>query len=376
MTNPFSVIIQGLLHRHNPEATSFFLSNVTAILGTGAVIMATLWIGYKLDIPRKYFPAAATATATATTATAATDATTATTATTDDSLTIPYERKYFEEYDEWITKTNEDPTPEPQPQHKQECLDNMYYSTIRDKINDTYGDIIMCYDHATLSFAYYAKTANIPYKYLETAARKYVIDTNAPKSLYIDIRKEYENAKTKRQTTNSIVRDHIRDHLHPDHPDHPDHQDHPDHPDHPDHQDHENEDTVYVKFKSYNSASNIQARDVSKEKKSSSSSSSSSSHVTHASSLLSSANPVMAAAEAVINMNKAAASNTNPESAVILRERANRYSYRGKIDDFEFHHKRFLANRRMNTDSDAATDAAAATDNNKPISYSEFKKKK
>ena len=360
MTNPFSVIIQGLLHRHNPEATSFFLSNVTAILGTGAVIMATLWIGYKLDIPRKYFPAAATATTD-------TAATTAATATTDD---LPYERKYFEEYDEWITKTNEDPTPEPQPQpqpqYKQECLDNMYYSTIRDKINDTYGDIIMCYDHATLSFAYYAKTANIPYKYLETAARKYVIDTNAPKSLYIDIRKEYENAKTKRQTTNSIVRDHIRDHLHPDHQDHPDHPDHQDHQDHPDHPDHENEDTVYVKFKSYNSASNIQARDVSKEKKSSSSS-------LLSSSLLSSANPVMAAAEAVINMNKAAAaSNTNSESAVILRERANRYSYRGKIDDFEFHHKKFLANRRMNSDDATAT----ATDNNKPISYSEFKKKK
>ena len=74
------------------------------------------------------------------------------------SQEILFEDKYFKEYDEWVeAQKNENA-------NKKECLENMYYTTVRDTINEFYGDVIMCYDHATYSFAYYARTANIPYK--------------------------------------------------------------------------------------------------------------------------------------------------------------------------------------------------------------------
>jgi hypothetical protein len=43
---------------------------------------------------------------------------------------------------------------------------------------------------------YHSKTKEIPYNYLETVARKYVIEYNC-KKLYIDIRKEYEKGLNK-----------------------------------------------------------------------------------------------------------------------------------------------------------------------------------
>ena len=46
------------------------------------------------------------------------------------------------------------------------------------------------------SFVYHSATKEIPYKYLETVARKYVIEYNC-KKLYIDIRKEYEKGVNK-----------------------------------------------------------------------------------------------------------------------------------------------------------------------------------
>jgi hypothetical protein len=85
-----------------------------------------------------------------------------------------------------------------------------------------------------------------------------------------------------------------------------------------------------------------------------------------------------------------------PDSSktTILREKANRYSYRGKIDEFAEHHKTFLANRRSanaaanaaatNAAANAATNAAtnapdAATPAPPPpapapVGYAEFKK--
>ena len=72
-----------------------------------------------------------------------------------------FEDKYFKEYDELLSQPQKEPQ---QDDDHKECLENMYYSTVRETINDFYGDVIMCYDHATLSFAYYARTANIPYK--------------------------------------------------------------------------------------------------------------------------------------------------------------------------------------------------------------------
>jgi hypothetical protein len=58
------------------------------------------------------------------------------------------------------------------------------------------GDVLMFYSKLLDSFVYYSKTKEIPYKYLETVARKYVIKYNC-KRLYVDIRKEYEKGLKK-----------------------------------------------------------------------------------------------------------------------------------------------------------------------------------
>jgi hypothetical protein len=102
-------------------------------------------------------------------------------------IILAFEDKYFKEYDKWKYTQSEHETTE---EHKKECLENMYYSTVRETINDFYGDVIMCYDNKTSSFAYYARTGAIPYKYLETISRKYMIETNAPRDIHVDIRSE------------------------------------------------------------------------------------------------------------------------------------------------------------------------------------------
>ena len=135
---------------------------------------------------------------------------------------VLFEDKYFKEYDEWLANnTNDNITNDTndtndtttknviinpvEEAHKKERLENMYYLTVTERINDFYGDVMMCYDHATLSFAYYARTANIPYKYLETISRKYMIETDAPREIHVDIREEYKKAKDKTNTHNTAT---------------------------------------------------------------------------------------------------------------------------------------------------------------------------
>ena len=344
MVNPFSIITAGIINsfrRNNalpPAASShtalteyinYFLSYPALILGTGTVMLTTLGISYYFNLkPYTYLIPAPTAPATAESST---------------SESSKYEFKYFEEYDKWIEKKQNETTKTKEAyqsenkEHIQECLNNMYYSTIKDYINDTYKEIIMCYDHATQSFAYYAKTANIPYKYLETAARKYVIETNAPEDLYVDIRKEYENAKNKAEqtsndadaadaattaTTSTTSTD---------------------------------DDAVFATFKKYNKTSNIPVSDIHSIKSSSSSSSQLE-------------NAVLSSIQGLSN------TDTNTNTPPILREKANRYSYRGKIEDFETHHASYLANRRrqdVNTNPDTATTTESFK--SQKMSYQEYK---
>ena len=63
------------------------------------------------------------------------------------------------------------------------------------------GNILMFYDHTYDYFKYYCSTKEIPYKILETVARRYVI-TNNCKSLFIDFNKEVEKAieKTRKKS--------------------------------------------------------------------------------------------------------------------------------------------------------------------------------
>ena len=251
--------------------------------------------------------------------------------TTSASSSPPFEDKYFNEYDEWVKTAHSNETTD---EHKKECLENMYYSTVRETINDFYGDVIMCYDHATLSFAYYARTGNIPYKYLETISRKYMIETNAPKEIHVDIRTEYNKAKDATAaapppalpaTTTSSEHDADSDHEHDHDPD--------------------PETAVFVKLKSYNKATNIKIH-------------------TH---------------ETTEKKDKIVSPDPKKDTNVILRENANRYSYRGKIEDFAEHHKTFLAQRRKassDSSSDSTTKTSSSTKNTPEVTtgYAEFKK--
>ena len=252
---------------------------------------------------------------------------------------LPFEDKYFKEYDEWTatataTESNEE--------HKKECLENMYYATVRETINDFYGDIIMCYDHTTFSFAYYARTANIPYKYLETISRKYMIETNAPREIHVDIRSEYQKAKDRNNAppVNTAVMTATEQTPAPAP---------------------EPSTEVYVKLKSYNNASNLKIHTTTNDENANKFADS----TKHA--------------DGTGTGTPASASATGTGTNIIIREKANRYSYRGKIDEFTEHHKTFLANRRTAAAAAAtpapATDSATATPAPPaPVGYAEFKK--
>lgn len=96
---------------------------------------------------------------------------------------IPYENRYFTEYDDLEEK---DLT--------EEFVKDLMLNVLREETPK--GEVLMYYSHEMGSFIYYSKTKEIPYKYLETLARKYVITYDC-KKLYVDIRKEYEKGLNK-----------------------------------------------------------------------------------------------------------------------------------------------------------------------------------
>ena len=343
MVNPFSTIIFSFLNmnrnqqhqtHHQTQQSNeagYFLSYGSLIVGTGTVMLSTLIISYYFNTkPYTYLKSAVS-----TISYILSEDISSSRGITENS--DKYENKYFNEYDAWLESKKANTAANTA---ANDALNNMYYSTIRDTINDVYGDIIMCYDNATQSFAYYAKTANIPYKYLETAARKYVIDTDADKSIYIDIRKEYENAKNKlenktdsdsgilgRETTEKQTNN----------------------------ADEDDDSKLYVKFKSYNTASNIPVNDI---------------HTKKVTALES------AVLSSVSGANIGGGGASNTKQGTILRENANRYSYRGKLTDYEIHHENFLADKRMKTKTETDINSITTEDNNKDkMSYQEFKKK-
>ena len=118
------------------------------------------------------------------------------------------------------------------------------------------GTIYMRYEPDTESFWYYTDDKNIPYKYLETVARKYVCEHNRL-DVFIDIREELRKGAEAMKETGSQ----------------------------PAEEENVNQQTVYAKFKKY-------------------------------------------------NRKNARASNSS-KKRVVVKARANRYSYRGTIEDFE-----------------------------------------
>lgn len=92
----------------------------------------------------------------------------------------PYENKYYDKYE----------------QLESEDLSEDYVKGLKNSIIYEYtpkGSVLMYYDFDKSSFIYYSQTKYIPYLFLETVARKYVI-TNKCKSIFVDIKKELELA--------------------------------------------------------------------------------------------------------------------------------------------------------------------------------------
>ena len=114
---------------------------------------------------------------------------------TDTKKDIAYQMKWFEEFDE-MDETGD--TGDDEQQEGEELTEEFVNKLSLNTITETTprGDVLMYYSSKLGSFVYHSHTKEIPYSYLETVARKYVIEYNC-KKLYIDIRKEYEKGVKK-----------------------------------------------------------------------------------------------------------------------------------------------------------------------------------
>ena len=115
---------------------------------------------------------------------------------------IPYEVKWFEEFDDADADADAedegDSEGEGDGEGEEELTEEFVNDLCLNTVTETTprGDVLMYYSSKLGSFVYHSKTKEIPYKYLETVARKYVIEYNC-KKLYVDIRKEYEKGLNK-----------------------------------------------------------------------------------------------------------------------------------------------------------------------------------
>jgi len=104
---------------------------------------------------------------------------------------VPYEDKYKEEYKNKKAKEITG-TPTEIPKEKIESLKHSFV------IETTpLGNVLMFYDHIRETFTYYSDY-NVPYRYLEVISRKYVL-INDCVSLYIDMDDEIKEAERKLQ---------------------------------------------------------------------------------------------------------------------------------------------------------------------------------
>jgi hypothetical protein len=95
-----------------------------------------------------------------------------------------FENRYFKEYDE-LADDPDAPVP-PRNSHVRETTPQ--------------GDVIMTYDADRSLFCYYCDKRSVQFKYLESVARKYVVEHGC-KRLYIDFREELTKAKTNADPT-------------------------------------------------------------------------------------------------------------------------------------------------------------------------------
>lgn len=111
----------------------------------------------------------------------------------------PYEYKFIDEYQKKYkemmdAKTDEHDT---DTETTKEQLENKLNGTKIHEITPK-GDVIMYYDTALESFVYYCDDKSIPYKYLETVARKYSLDNDCLEifvNMYDELKKGIERQK-------------------------------------------------------------------------------------------------------------------------------------------------------------------------------------
>ena len=124
-----------------------------------------------------------------------------------EELDIPYEYKYLDDYNIKVSNSH---SSNAEDYNKDDKINKSYV-----KIHETTpkGDVIMYYDNNLESFVYYCDDKNIPYKYLETVARKFVLDNDCI-SLYVNMyeeikkgieRKELESSREKEITQNGTT---------------------------------------------------------------------------------------------------------------------------------------------------------------------------
>jgi len=154
--------------------------------------------------------------------------------------------------------------------------------------NTPQGNVVMFWDVKRDTFSYYADHL-IPYRFLEVVGRKYVL-TNDCKKLFVDMEEEI-NAAQKRleeKKEKQEKQDKIEDKQ-------------------PQSQQEEQKKNVFAKLKSYNRDNSIKSATVALDSK-----------------------------KPPSNIPKNATVNTKQDENMILKERANRYSYQGKLVNFSF----------------------------------------
>jgi len=111
---------------------------------------------------------------------------------------IPYEMKWFDQFDDAEGDAEGEGDEIVEEELTEEFVNDLSLNTVTE--TTPRGDVLMYYSSKLGSFVYHSSTKEIPYKYLETVARKYVIEYNC-KKLYVDIRKEYEKGLNKYKET-------------------------------------------------------------------------------------------------------------------------------------------------------------------------------
>lgn len=79
------------------------------------------------------------------------------------------------------------------------------------RLDTEQGEIVMFYDHEKTSFVWYCNTKEVPYKYLETVARKYVIDNNCS-CIYAVMHEELNKGRQRQAEAKKKLEEEAKEH--------------------------------------------------------------------------------------------------------------------------------------------------------------------